>query len=375
MHYVTKFNINGVETMQVACVPLHGKPNAATEGAVGVFGIDLDSPTYDLYWCVDVTGSIYTWKPCSALGLTAKVESLEELIMDTLNEYQDSTARVDELDAEVTEFMRNADERIDKIESETSEFVEESTERMDKMETDVSDFIGESTEKINGLETEVSDYSERIGTLESDVADLLYAQNPLSITSFSVTPLSLEKGITVNSASLTWSLNKTPATLFADGIQLPLEKDGSYALGSETDDDEKLGITADHTWTLAATDERGKSVAKKATLTFYNGVYYGVSEVPATYDSAFIIALGKSGKKTLRSSKLTSFTDNAGEGEYIYYCLPTSMGTCSFKVGGFDGGFELVSTLTYTNEHGHEEEYYIYRSSNAALGKTTVEVK
>ncbi len=62
MHYVKHFNINGVDTKQVTCIELHGKPNAATEGAVGVLGIDVDSPSRDVYKCVDVNGSIYTWQ-------------------------------------------------------------------------------------------------------------------------------------------------------------------------------------------------------------------------------------------------------------------------------------------------------------------------
>ena len=66
MHYVKHFNINGVETKQVACIELHGAPNAATEGAVGVLGIDVDSPTREMYKCVAVNGSIYTWQPLGA---------------------------------------------------------------------------------------------------------------------------------------------------------------------------------------------------------------------------------------------------------------------------------------------------------------------
>lgn len=61
MNYVKHFNIDGVETRQVACIELHGKPNAATEGCVGALGIDMDSPLHDVYKCVAVNGSIYTW--------------------------------------------------------------------------------------------------------------------------------------------------------------------------------------------------------------------------------------------------------------------------------------------------------------------------
>lgn len=75
MHYVKQFHINGVDTKQVACIELHGKPNAATEGYVGVLGIDMDSPTHDVYKCSAVNGSIYTWELLSS-GLSMIVSDL-----------------------------------------------------------------------------------------------------------------------------------------------------------------------------------------------------------------------------------------------------------------------------------------------------------
>ncbi len=66
MHYIKQFHINGVDTKQVACIELHGKPNAATEGAVGVLGMDVSSPTHEVYKCVAVNGSVYTWELLSA---------------------------------------------------------------------------------------------------------------------------------------------------------------------------------------------------------------------------------------------------------------------------------------------------------------------
>ncbi len=62
MHYVKEFDINNVATRQVACIELHGKPNAATEGYVGVLGIDVDSTLHEVYKCVAVNGSIYSWE-------------------------------------------------------------------------------------------------------------------------------------------------------------------------------------------------------------------------------------------------------------------------------------------------------------------------
>ena len=66
MHYVKHFNINNVDTRQVACIELQGKPNSATEGSVGVLGVDMTSPSHDVYKCVAVNGSIYTWELLSS---------------------------------------------------------------------------------------------------------------------------------------------------------------------------------------------------------------------------------------------------------------------------------------------------------------------
>lgn len=62
MKFVDAFNINGVCAKQIPCIKLNGRPNAATEGRVGLLGIDVTSPLYEVYKCVAVNGSIYTWE-------------------------------------------------------------------------------------------------------------------------------------------------------------------------------------------------------------------------------------------------------------------------------------------------------------------------
>lgn len=66
MKYVKHFTINGINTTQVGCIELNGRPNAATAGAVGLLGIDVTSATHDVYKCVAVNGSIYTWELLSS---------------------------------------------------------------------------------------------------------------------------------------------------------------------------------------------------------------------------------------------------------------------------------------------------------------------
>lgn len=62
LSYVKFFDVLGVETAQIPCIELQGAPTAATEGVVGLLGMDVTSETYELYKCVKVEGSVYTWK-------------------------------------------------------------------------------------------------------------------------------------------------------------------------------------------------------------------------------------------------------------------------------------------------------------------------
>lgn len=64
--YVKHRDICGVKSKEIPCIELKGKPNTATVGAVGLLGIDTSSPTHEVYKCVAVNGSIYTWELLSS---------------------------------------------------------------------------------------------------------------------------------------------------------------------------------------------------------------------------------------------------------------------------------------------------------------------
>ena len=106
------------------------------------------------------------------------------------------------------------------------------------------------------------------------------------------------------------------------------------------------------------------------TLTFVNNVYYATS----SFSAATVSQIVSAGTTTLSNNKARSFTVTAGTGEYIYYSYPSRLGTASFTVGGFAGGFSLISTQSHTNSAGYTEDYYVYRSDNSSLGSTTVTV-
>ena len=73
--------------------------------------------------------------------------------------------------------------------------------------------------------------------------------------------------------------------------------------------------------------------------------------------------------------KRTWTTVNAGAGQYILFAWPSRLENASqiaFIVGGFEGGFDNVTTGTYENSHGYTEEYRFFRSGFDNLGSTTV---
>lgn len=202
---------------------------------------------------------------------------------------------------------------------------------------------------------------QRIEVLEGQVADLLY--KPMAIESFASNVNTAEMGSTVTAVTLSWSYNKLPEAVTLDGATMEPGATGKTFTG--------LSIRSNKTWTLKATDERGTEATRTTGISFLNGVYYGAAAAPSAIDSSFILSL----TKTLRGTKLSSFTVNAGAGRHIFYCVPKRFGTCSFTVGGFDGGFDLAATVSFTNASGYTEDYYVYRSTNAGLGNTTVGVR
>ena len=130
-------------------------------------------------------------------------------------------------------------------------------------------------------------------------------------------------------------------------------------------------ITSDTTFILTITDQQGGSASESGSYSFGLAKYYGVSVEPAAYNEAFVKGL----QKKIGTGKGETITVNAAANQYIYYCIPCKWGTPIFNVGGFDGGFDEVSSFNITNTYGHTELYSVWRSDNYSLGKTTVVIR
>ena len=230
-------------------------------------------------------------------------------------------------------------------------------ERLNKIE----DGIYNATQHLNNLNAGSVRYTtsadESIVTIQDALDKLLYI--PLTINLSSNVSTTLEKGYTVNNISFSWSYNKNIVSQKFNNIDLD-----TSIRKYEYD----LPFNSNKSFKLEAND--GKSNFNKSIgFSFLNGRYWGVSS-SNNYNSNFILNLSKE----LVENKSKTFTVNCGENQYIFYCVPSRLGTCSFKVGGFEGGFNKVSTIQFTNSNGYTENYDIYKSTNSNLGNTTVVV-
>ena len=183
---------------------------------------------------------------------------------------------------------------------------------------------------------------------------------PIKIESFSPDDSIFEKGQTVTSVTLRWSLNAVPKTQKLDGE--------TVSGRSKTFTGSWKSATS---WRLDVTDEKGASDYATTSIDFYSRVYYGTSSYSSIGEEVI-----KSFTGVLRGNKESSIILTADEGEYIYYCHPTSYGLCGFidAFTGFPYAFEAPQIVSVTNAFGYTENYYVYRSTYAIKGQAKITV-
>lgn len=201
------------------------------------------------------------------------------------------------------------------------------------------------TEVVNDKanESECVDIRARLDALE---------YKSIAINSFSAAPPVSELGST-QTITLAWTLNKTATSQNINGAPVT---------GNST---QYTGVSSSQTYTLNVSDSQ-TSASKSVSVSFANRIYYGTA-TDLTTVTALTSLLSNDPERTI--------TVDAGAGEYIIYAIPARLGDVTFFVSGFEGGFEDPEEQTLTNASGYQETYKVYRSTNANLGNTTVEIR
>ena len=198
------------------------------------------------------------------------------------------------------------------------------------------------------------------------IDDLAYTA--IAFTSASATNATNEIGSTVTETVITWYFNKEPKTQtikFGPEVAEVLDK----SIRSKTYSGKT--ITSNTSIVITATDERDTQASRTLNITFQPRAYWGVAQDKEFYDSIDILTLSES---TLTNTRTRTINVNAGEGEHIIYAIPSSFGTPTFKINGFEGGFVKVGTINFTNASGYSQNYDVYKSVNPNLGSTQVVV-
>lgn len=255
--------------------------------------------------------------------------------------------------ATLTQLLTN---KVDKVEG--KDLSSNDYTNIDKQEVikikDKADFA-----TVNALATTVNNMQDQINLIMNLLGG--GGTTPFAITLDCNTSV-VEKGNTLNNITFTWSYNKTIQSQQFEGESLDVNtRTYNYI----------TPISTNKTFTLSAVSSQNETKTAIKSITFLNGIYYGVSS-SITYDNTLINSL----TKVLSETKGRTITvDAATETDYIYYCIPSRLGTISFNVGGFEGGFTKVNTIEFTNTFGYTESYDIYRSDNGGLGSTTVQIQ
>lgn len=192
------------------------------------------------------------------------------------------------------------------------------------------------------------------------------------ITAFAASSATLEIGATATNPAFTATHNKTPTSLLLTNTDNVESKSvvGTPASFTSTNVYTKTANNASVTFTLTGSDGTDAD-ARTTAITWRPRVYHGAGAAGLTTE-AHIEALATS---ALQSSRATSYSDTASGANKLYWAAPTSYGTPTFTVGGFAGGFSLVSnTISVTNANGVTQNYQLWESDTAGLGLTAVVV-
>ena len=197
---------------------------------------------------------------------------------------------------------------------------------------------------------------------------LLYS--PLTISSFT-TPVNVyEIGQIVTSLTFNWILSRDPVsqTLTGPEITPPTLTIAQRSVTLVVTDLQGVSPNDSFAYILQTIDDRSAIAQAQRNVSFYNGVFYGDALIPGVLDSNFINSL----TKNLQSGKGRTWTSNAAGGQYSWYCWRKTLGTVIFHAGGFEGGFESPVTVSFTNDSGYVEDYYVARSTNLDIGPVNI---
>ena len=346
--------------------------------------------------CLDGDTVEYAWNTSvyKDIVVAESINNAEEVLADT---HDVLTAYKNEITADVVDNIYSsgvienaateAANKVDALTKDAADRAELAGGKAEKAAEKAEEAADRAELAGGGISTEVDN---RLKALEQWMSDETYEEMTAKLY---VTPSgSKEYGDSVTGAVLTWDIDKEVSyvkltlpngttvdkIIEADLTETPLSKLTSYT------DKNTYIITASKTWTLNATRADGNKETKlpTATISRQYRVYWGLGTQEDGFDSDFVKSLQKQGT-TLTTSKGRNLTFSSGaDNQYVYYAIPTALGTPTFQIGDFPlpGGFEdgvkisVDTGFTDANSNPIRLDYNLYRSSNLLKNNETFNV-
>jgi len=199
-----------------------------------------------------------------------------------------------------------------------------------------------------------------------------YVQANFAISTFSASASVVEVNQSIVTPAFTASYNRTPTTALLDDDEGSAQKDVTSTPTSFASNEtfQKTANNDSVLFTLTA-DDGDTPVLSNTSISWRPRTFYGV-DVDGLSTEGDIEGLAN---QQLDANRQITFIVTAGAGQHIYYAFPDSYGTPTFFVNGFEGGFILeADNVSVTNAFGNTQNYDLWKSTNANLGTTTVQV-
>ena len=207
--------------------------------------------------------------------------------------------------------------------------------------------------------------SEEVSKIKKDILDIRAELDyeAIDIIKFSNTAAGThELGKVIDSLTISWELNKEPASQTLNGV----------ALDADARSKEFKSVSTAQSYSLNVTDERGAKDSESSSVNFYNGVYYGALATGVLPTRAELLKL----TRKLQSGRGATINWTPSDGKRPSYACPTRYGEPKFMIGPneYEWTKLTMKPIDFENASGYTEPYNVWQHPRDITESITITV-
>lgn len=207
--------------------------------------------------------------------------------------------------------------------------------------------------------------SEEVSKIQKDILDIRAELDyeAIDIIKFSNTAAGThELGKVIDSLTISWELNKEPASQVLNG----------ETLGAEVRSKEFKAVSTKQTYSLTVTDERNATDKASSSVNFYNGVYYGALTTGVLPMREELLSL----TVMLQSGRGATINWTPSEGKRPSYACPIRYGEPKFMIGPNEYEWTKLNAepIDLENASGYTEPYNVWQHPRDITESITITV-